>query len=463
MTAPGPRIETRTSGIWQTNSVVLSSAGEVLVVDPAFFPRELDELAALARSRGRRVSVAFTHGHWDHVAGWRHFPGARICGSESLAAAVSEGRPQARTNLDQLREFDERWYVPRSAPVAWPPRVDPLRDGERLAVGPTQLEALALPGHSDDGLALWLEAEGLLLPGDYLSSCEIPFVEDLPAYRRSLERVRGLLPRLRRVIPGHGPELDRAAAGAILDADTEYLDALARLAERGEAEAALGLALPRAAVVPGMAEWHRNEHAPRGGRLVLSARAALTCTGLARAWAAFRHDSLRSPAAIRSAAAIGVLLTLALSGCGGGGSGPAGPSGPKPGGTISGRYTLEIQPAAACNGRTVSFAVEVTQSGSTPHPGSQLLLAGAADPALLELELEYVDNTLEGGIGTTGDGYPSIEGPQVWVNAIASGRTTQTSDARGEVTSGTLRGYVEIEGVTDACTSTGHAFTLRAK
>jgi len=258
VSSSGLRIETRTSGIWQTNSVVLSSAGQVVVVDPAFFPRELDELAALAAAGGARVIVVFTHGHWDHVAGWRHFPGARVCGSAALAEAVAQGGAEARRNLEQLRDFDGRWYVPRTAPAAWPPRIDALCDGEQLQVGPVALGALALPGHSADGLALWLETEGLLLPGDYLSPCEIPFVEDLAAYRGTLERLRALLPEVRRVIPGHGPELDGAAAAAILDGDVAYLDALARCVARGDTAAALGLPLPRAADVPGMAEWHRK-------------------------------------------------------------------------------------------------------------------------------------------------------------------------------------------------------------
>ena len=174
-----------------------------------------------------------------------------------------------------------------------------------------------------------------------------------------------------------------------------------------------------------------------------------------------RRDAADALAATAARASL-LLLALAAVSCGGSGSGPTEPSGPKPGGTISGAYTLQLSPAASCNGRAVTFAVQVTQSGSAPHPGSQLLLVGT-DPALLELELKYTDDTLEGGVGTTGDGVPSSEGPQVWVNAIASGKTTQTSDGRGEVVSGTLRGYVEIDGVMAACTSTGHSFTLRAK
>ena len=258
------RVETRTSGIWQTNSVVLSAAGQVVVVDPAFFPRELDELGALVRRRGEDVTVVFTHGHWDHVAGWRYFPGARFLGSAALAHAVAQGQPAARRNLDELRDFEERWYVARAAPPAWPAELGALREGEHLALGGTGIQALALAGHSADGLALWLADEGLLLAGDHLSACEIPFVEDLEAYRATLGRLRGLLPAVRRVVPGHGAPLDRAAASAVLDADLAYLDALAACAARGDRDGALALPLPRAAHVPGMSEWHRKNCAAAG-------------------------------------------------------------------------------------------------------------------------------------------------------------------------------------------------------
>ena len=158
-----------------------------------------------------------------------------------------------------------------------------------------------------------------------------------------------------------------------------------------------------------------------------------------------------------------VALAGALAGCGGGGSPtPSEPSGPKAGGTMSGRYTLQLTPAASCGGRAVSFSVEVTRTSSSPHPGAELLLSGVS-PSPLELELKYTDDTLEGGVGIYDDGFSSAEGLPTWVNAIASGKTTQTSDGRGEVVSGTLRGYLEIEGVMNACTASNHTFSLRAK
>ena len=269
-------IDTRVSGIWQTNSVIVSAAGEALVVDPAFFPRELAELSALVKRRigngGGPTTVAFTHGHlghrpdllaythghWDHVAGWRQFPDARVVASTVLAQAVAGSAPVAAENLAKLREFDGRWYVPRVSPAAWPPSIFGLADGDQFRVGSVSIEALCLPGHSADGLGLFVRDAGLLLPGDHLSLCEIPFVADLDAYRATLLRLRSFLGRLERIIPGHGPELDRAGASEVLEADLRYLEALAEQAKRGDAAGALATPLPRAEDVPDMADRHRE-------------------------------------------------------------------------------------------------------------------------------------------------------------------------------------------------------------
>jgi hypothetical protein len=62
--------------------------------------------------------------------------------------------------------------------------------------------------------------------------------------------------------------LDRSAAQAIVAADLAYLDELAELAERHDAEGALAVALPRAADVPGMREHHLDNCTAAGLRMV---------------------------------------------------------------------------------------------------------------------------------------------------------------------------------------------------
>jgi glyoxylase-like metal-dependent hydrolase (beta-lactamase superfamily II) len=241
-------VDVFSSGIWQLSSAIVADAGDCLVIDPGYFPRELEELTRAAAARGRATRVIFTHGHWDHVLGWRCFPGAEVAASRRLAADVAGGTALAARNLEQARDFDGRWYVDRGAPLAWPAAVRGVAEGDTLRVGSSTLRALELPGHSPDGLALVLDEPRLLFAGDYLSPCEIPFVDDVDAYRETLRRLLALLPHLEAVIPGHGPRLTAAAAAAIARADLVYLDALAR----GETD----IPLPRAGDVPGMREHH---------------------------------------------------------------------------------------------------------------------------------------------------------------------------------------------------------------
>lgn len=247
------RADVLTSGIWQTSSTVLAGDGGCVVVDPAYFPRELDALVELAAARGGAQAVVFTHGHWDHVMGHASFPGVPVLVSPALAELVARDDPRAARYLDDAREFDSRWYVPRPGGHRWPATLAALSSTTRLAG--LELAPLALPGHSPDGLGLVVD--GVLLPGDYLSPCEIPFVDDLAAYQATL---RALLPLLagdvREVIPGHGPRLTAAEAAAIARADLAYLDRLADAAARGDRAAALAIELPRAADVVGMRDHH---------------------------------------------------------------------------------------------------------------------------------------------------------------------------------------------------------------
>lgn len=255
-----------TSAIWQMTSTVVGCGESRLVVDPGYFPREIEAIAASLPRRAVVEALLFTHGHFDHVVGHGAFPEAPVYAAPPLVAAVAAGAPAAARALAEAARFDAQYYVDRPWPYAWPRDLRPLEDGGAFNIGDLDLEVFHLPGHAADCLAL--RAGDRLIVGDYLSPLEIPFVDDLAAYRRSLRRLEALIDAsVAAVVPGHGPVLSAEAARRILREDRRYLDALQAARDSGDPAAGAAVPLPRARGVEEMARHHRDNLEKIGLRL----------------------------------------------------------------------------------------------------------------------------------------------------------------------------------------------------
>jgi glyoxylase-like metal-dependent hydrolase (beta-lactamase superfamily II) len=218
------------SRVWRTTCALVrggsGAAAEAFVIDSPVLPDELELLPAVLEQSGFLLSgLLATHADWDHLLGRLAFPGAALGVAETTAARL---RAEPGAAQRELREFDERFYLTRPAPLS-------LGSVEALAVpgycglGEHELELHPTGGHTVDGMAVWAPWLSLLVCGDYLSPVEIPTpAAGIDLYLDTLARLEPLVDQASHIVPGHGGALDRETALAILAEDRAYLQALRR-------------------------------------------------------------------------------------------------------------------------------------------------------------------------------------------------------------------------------------------
>jgi glyoxylase-like metal-dependent hydrolase (beta-lactamase superfamily II) len=245
------------SAFWQTTCTALRADEEGFVIDSPVLPHELEAMPQVLEQSAFPVSgLLVTHGDWDHLLARHAFPDASLGCGESTAELLAQ-RPDVPAR--ELAEFDEEHYIAGRPPLS----VDELQQlpvPGRLELGAAgrEIELHPTPGHTTDGTAYLISWLGMLVPGDYLSPVEIPWISaggSAVAYLDTLERLRGLVERSEHVVPGHGGPLSPAEATRILDEDVAYVCALLD----GESDVALPTGRNTAA--------QRRIHAENLGRL----------------------------------------------------------------------------------------------------------------------------------------------------------------------------------------------------
>jgi glyoxylase-like metal-dependent hydrolase (beta-lactamase superfamily II) len=225
-----------TSAIWQTNCVIVrgttrEEAGnpvkvriagepdpvaETFVIDSPILPEELDALPALIGQAGFPApsGLLATHADWDHLLARLAFPEAALGCATSTTRRLSTapGAPQR-----ELRAFDRQFYVERPRPLMLG-SIQALDVPGQCEIGPRKLQLHPAEGHTDDGMAIWLDWAKVLVVGDYLSTVEAPRVDgSTAAYIATLGSLRPLVELAEYVVPGHGPVLESGRALELLD------------------------------------------------------------------------------------------------------------------------------------------------------------------------------------------------------------------------------------------------------
>lgn len=230
------------SELYMTNACIVETPDLVLVADPCWLPREV---AALRDEAGKRIRAGrtsggkplyalFTHSDFDHIIGCGAFPDAKAIGSAGMAERADKERI-----VEQIRQFDDDYYLIRDYPVRYPTLDVAVReDGQTFEAGGTRLTFYLAPGHTEDGLLTVVEPGGILIAGDYLSDVEFPIIDyDSRAYRATLDKLERIIERHRIavMVPGHGhAATERKEMKRRIDVSRRYMMQLAEAVRQGD-------------------------------------------------------------------------------------------------------------------------------------------------------------------------------------------------------------------------------------
>jgi glyoxylase-like metal-dependent hydrolase (beta-lactamase superfamily II) len=180
-------------------NVVIFGRNGTLAVDSGTYPHEAQIMIDLIRERGREPDqLIYTHGHGDHVMGSGPFKGAHVYAHALTPAEIWRILPLVAARLELSLEA-------AADLIAWPTIT--FSDELAIDLGDRQVRLFPTPGHSQDGISLYLESERLLIAGDAVVTGIVPAIGDGDSrvLEASLRRVASM--DIAVLQPGHGRTL----------------------------------------------------------------------------------------------------------------------------------------------------------------------------------------------------------------------------------------------------------------
>ncbi len=187
------RLEKISAGPLQTNTYLISSGDEAVLIDSGAGHKEIIEELSLD---GIKVKAfIMTHGHFDHIFEAMEFK--RELGSQLMIGKDEE------SILEWSYSVSER-YMGKAMEAVAPDRI--LHDGDTISLGKSELRVISLPGHTKGSIGII--AGPLFFTGDVLFQGTIGRTDiggSMEEMENSLKKIKKLGKNLL-VFPGHGPE-----------------------------------------------------------------------------------------------------------------------------------------------------------------------------------------------------------------------------------------------------------------
>lgn len=197
------------------NLGVLTGEDGTFVIDSQYADMAPALLTAINEVAGtNEVRFLFnTHYHGDHAGG-------NVPMADAGATIIGHDGVRRRLSTENSRTMDgETQIIPPADAQAWP--VVSYSDEMTLYLNGQTIRAVHLPNaHTDGDSALYFEEANVLHTGDAMFNGMFPFVDvfsggSFEGYLAGLDTMYEMVNDETRIIPGHGPEADRADIKAL--------------------------------------------------------------------------------------------------------------------------------------------------------------------------------------------------------------------------------------------------------
>lgn len=244
------------------NSVFIEAPEGLILVDTGRHAAHQEKLLAFARAKGKPiVAIVNTHWHLDHSGGNAEiraaFPEARLHASAAVEGALKDFFPRSRAGAEQYLASGQASaaqaaeirhdFAAMDAPEALRPDV-PVRASGAMRIAGRNIRMNYAPFAATEG-DVWLhdEASGTVIAGDLVVDL-VPFMDTAcpDGWRRALDAVAAT--PFMRLVPGHGPVMDKATFLTWRSAFDNLLDCAA--SDRSKEDCVAGWQRDAAAFIP---------------------------------------------------------------------------------------------------------------------------------------------------------------------------------------------------------------------
>ncbi len=200
-----------------TAGAIMTDEGTV-VIDTLPYPRETREMIDFLRRESKRGIryVINTHYHSDHVYGNFLFKEADIISSERCREMLRKSG-EKNLNLDKQQTPELAEVTLRLPNISIPDRAS-------LHLGDMVMRIIPLPGHSPDGIGVYVEGDKILFAGDAVMAIPYIFWGDREVLTQTLTQIREM--SLENIVQGHGDVLLKGEIDESLENGIKYLDCI---------------------------------------------------------------------------------------------------------------------------------------------------------------------------------------------------------------------------------------------